>query len=486
MGIDPAAQPAGLPIEFRGYVPQRDIPELFRTSSVLVMPYNSSTGSSGPAHQACEYGVPIVCADISDFRCMAVDDDMAISFYKVGDAADLADKLVAILQSPELQRQMAEHNYAGRNPDDDGERRAQLPSLVRTPSVQTHDRRWRRARRPPQLAAPVVVAPLDAGLRPFCRRTRMASASLEETRTGENGDGARPPGGLAVAAQTAPRRPSMRRRMAITPTRNSKMSDRTSWLAINPGAGASSGHRARGHALGAGACSWALRLLFAGCGISGNLPCRYRQFDSCPQRHHRRESGLGDSERSCNPHRDRNECDDRDRGRHRWQQLYYAAERRTQTSAQPRPRPTPQPRPEREEGLCYHDRDSDIESTIRADGHHHRQSASIAPGNSSMLTVAALNATQVTVTGTDEQLYLAAERGNPGSQPGSNDDLYRDRDGLEERPGNHNFDGDRESGADRHHHCQSCFNRTGRFVHVGRNHDQRHSGDDHRDRWQHL
>lgn len=106
-----AAQPAGLPIEFRGYIPQQDVPELFRTSSILVMPYDSSTGSSGPAHQACEFGVPIVCADIPDFRCMATDDDMAISFYNKGDSADLAEKLITILQSPELQRQMSMHNY---------------------------------------------------------------------------------------------------------------------------------------------------------------------------------------------------------------------------------------------------------------------------------------------------------------------------------------------------------------------------------------
>ena len=105
------AQPAHLPIKFLGYVPNKDVPELFRTSSVMVMPYDSSTGSSGPAHQACEYGVPIVCADIPDFRCMAADDDMAISFYRTGNAADLADKLVAILQSPALQRQMSQHNY---------------------------------------------------------------------------------------------------------------------------------------------------------------------------------------------------------------------------------------------------------------------------------------------------------------------------------------------------------------------------------------
>jgi glycosyltransferase involved in cell wall biosynthesis len=106
------AQPAHLPIEFRGYVPEEDIPELFQSTSALVLPYDSATGSSGPAHQACEYGVPIVCADIPDFRGMVTDEDMAVRFYKRGSAADLADQLAAILQSPALQRQMAQHNFA--------------------------------------------------------------------------------------------------------------------------------------------------------------------------------------------------------------------------------------------------------------------------------------------------------------------------------------------------------------------------------------
>ena len=106
-----AAQPAHLPIEFLGYIPANDVPNLFQTSSLLVMPYDSSTGSSGPAHQACEYGLPIVCADIADFRCMGADDDMAISFYKLGDPADLTEKIVTILQSPELQNEMSHHNY---------------------------------------------------------------------------------------------------------------------------------------------------------------------------------------------------------------------------------------------------------------------------------------------------------------------------------------------------------------------------------------
>src|ERR1017187_5485196 len=106
------AQPEGLPIEFRGYAPEEAIPELFQSTSILVLPYDSATGSSGPAHQACEYGVPIVCADIDDFHEMATDEDMAIRFYEKGNSDDLAAQFIDILKSPELQRKMAEHNFA--------------------------------------------------------------------------------------------------------------------------------------------------------------------------------------------------------------------------------------------------------------------------------------------------------------------------------------------------------------------------------------
>ena len=106
------AQPPELPIEFRGYVSEDAIPELFQSTSVLALPYDSATGSSGPAHQACEYGVPIVCADIPDFRGMVTDEDMAVRFFKVGDPDDLAEQIVRILRSPELQQSMAAQNFA--------------------------------------------------------------------------------------------------------------------------------------------------------------------------------------------------------------------------------------------------------------------------------------------------------------------------------------------------------------------------------------
>jgi glycosyltransferase involved in cell wall biosynthesis len=99
-------------IEFTGYVHENRLPDLFQTSSVAVMPYSSSTGCSGVAHLACAYGVPIVCADLDDFRQMSDGEGMAIEFYKPGDAQDLAACLVRFLTDPAKQQAMAEQNFS--------------------------------------------------------------------------------------------------------------------------------------------------------------------------------------------------------------------------------------------------------------------------------------------------------------------------------------------------------------------------------------
>ena len=99
-------------IKFTGYVPENALPELFSTASVVVMPYSSATGSSGVAHLACEYGVPIVSADIADFREMADDEGLALTFYKTGEPDNLADSLLSLLQDIPLQHEMAEQNFS--------------------------------------------------------------------------------------------------------------------------------------------------------------------------------------------------------------------------------------------------------------------------------------------------------------------------------------------------------------------------------------
>jgi glycosyltransferase involved in cell wall biosynthesis len=99
-------------IEFTGYVAEEDIPRLFGSASVTVMPYSSATGASGVAHLACEFAVPIISADIADFREMADDENLALDFYKLGDAGSLANKLLDLLRSPERQHEMSEQNFS--------------------------------------------------------------------------------------------------------------------------------------------------------------------------------------------------------------------------------------------------------------------------------------------------------------------------------------------------------------------------------------
>jgi glycosyltransferase involved in cell wall biosynthesis len=178
----------GSGVEFRGYVPEEAIPDLFQTSTVVVMPYDSATGSSGPAHQACEYGVPIVCADIADFRDMAADEDMAINFYKVGDAVDLADKLIQILQSPEQQLQMAERNFSA-------------AMGMTMSSVVRNYLRWFELKRCKKATDPV---PLFAGLRSFWHRNifphidaffegQTLRSGPQESKTAKDQQDANPP-----------------------------------------------------------------------------------------------------------------------------------------------------------------------------------------------------------------------------------------------------------------------------------------------------
>ncbi|HEX4424395.1 MAG TPA: glycosyltransferase [Terriglobales bacterium] len=99
-------------IEFTGYVHEDGLPDLFQKSSVAVMPYSSSTGCSGVAHLACAYGVPIVCADLPDFRQMADGEELAIEFYQAGNAQDLAACLVRFLTDPAKQEAMASQNFS--------------------------------------------------------------------------------------------------------------------------------------------------------------------------------------------------------------------------------------------------------------------------------------------------------------------------------------------------------------------------------------
>jgi glycosyltransferase involved in cell wall biosynthesis len=97
---------------FTGYVAEDDIPQLFQSSSLAVLPYTSSAGSSGIAHLACTYGVPIVASDIPDFRRLADEEGLAIDFFPPGKINELARHLTDLLRNRDRQVEMAMQNVS--------------------------------------------------------------------------------------------------------------------------------------------------------------------------------------------------------------------------------------------------------------------------------------------------------------------------------------------------------------------------------------
>jgi glycosyltransferase involved in cell wall biosynthesis len=99
-------------ISFIGYVAEEDIAELLQRSSIAVLPYTSSAGSSGIAHLACTYGVPMVASDIPDFRRLAEEEGIAIDFFAPADIKALGEHLADLLGSRERQVEMALQNVS--------------------------------------------------------------------------------------------------------------------------------------------------------------------------------------------------------------------------------------------------------------------------------------------------------------------------------------------------------------------------------------
>ena len=99
-------------IEFLGYLPEDKIGEVFSRCNVAVLPYSSSGGPSGVAHQAAQFGLPLIGSRIGDIVNVCTEEGLAIEYFRTDDALDLAEKIVALARDPQRERRMAEQNYA--------------------------------------------------------------------------------------------------------------------------------------------------------------------------------------------------------------------------------------------------------------------------------------------------------------------------------------------------------------------------------------
>ena len=95
-------------VEFTGYVPEDQLPSLFEKASVVILPYYTCTGTSGVAHLASSYGVPIIATDLPEFRELA--DEGCGIVLSLHDPELLAEKMEEVLDDLDLSSKLVRRN----------------------------------------------------------------------------------------------------------------------------------------------------------------------------------------------------------------------------------------------------------------------------------------------------------------------------------------------------------------------------------------
>ena len=74
------------------------------------MPALASTGSSGVIHRAVAHGRAVLVSDLPDFRALASEEDLALEWYRAGDAGALSDALSRLLSDKTRRDSLVHHN----------------------------------------------------------------------------------------------------------------------------------------------------------------------------------------------------------------------------------------------------------------------------------------------------------------------------------------------------------------------------------------
>ncbi len=98
-------------VSFTGYIPEEEVADVFGRATIVVLPYNSTTGSSGVLHQAGEYGKAVVLPHVGDFVEVIADEGYIGSFFQLGNVDSLAGTIASLLDNPQQCRQLGQHNY---------------------------------------------------------------------------------------------------------------------------------------------------------------------------------------------------------------------------------------------------------------------------------------------------------------------------------------------------------------------------------------
>ncbi len=102
-------------VSFLGYVDEEDVEPLFESSSVVVFPYTSTTGSSGPLHQAGAFGRPVIVPEVGDFVGLLEDEGFKGVVFDPASTDSLFAALSTVLSDSQLRAEHGAINHAAAN-----------------------------------------------------------------------------------------------------------------------------------------------------------------------------------------------------------------------------------------------------------------------------------------------------------------------------------------------------------------------------------
>ena len=98
-------------LHFTGYIPEERVADTFNSSSVVVFPYTSTTGSSGVLHQAGNYGKATVLPNIGDFAEVILEEGYTGEFFQPGSPQSMASAISKVIDNPAYLKKIAQQNY---------------------------------------------------------------------------------------------------------------------------------------------------------------------------------------------------------------------------------------------------------------------------------------------------------------------------------------------------------------------------------------
>ncbi|HEX7975090.1 MAG TPA: glycosyltransferase [Anaerolineales bacterium] len=99
-------------VRWMGGIPEAELVDLFGRSSIVVLPYTATTGSSSVLYRAAAWGRPVVSSDLPELRAAASEAGLQVEFFRSGDPDSLAQSLDCLLSNPERGLAQARQNIA--------------------------------------------------------------------------------------------------------------------------------------------------------------------------------------------------------------------------------------------------------------------------------------------------------------------------------------------------------------------------------------